>query len=108
MDATAMTDHYVGSIHSITLSSVDARFKLRVVHPRQDPQRETYYYSDIRFKTRDLGILHQLYELEDRKLTMLGDDAQVCIYAYPNHASAPGEPYTVTRLTVLSTTPTEP
>jgi len=94
MDAAAMTYTYVGRVYDLALSQGSAKWKVRI--HCTNPQTKVF----VRLKTTNTKILDQL--------TGIQDGALLEVSATPSPASAPGEPYTVTRLTVLSTTPTEP
>ncbi len=89
-----MSFAYVGRIYDLAFSPGSAKWKLRI--HCTNPQTKVF----VRLKTTNTEILDQL--------TNIQDGALIEVSATPSPASAPGEPYTVTRLTVLSTTPTEP
>jgi hypothetical protein len=94
MDAAAMTYTYVGRVYDLALSQGSAKWKVRI--HCTNPNIDVF----VRLKTTNTYILNQL--------TTLQDGALIEVSATPSPASAPGEPYTVTRLTVLSTTSAEP
>jgi hypothetical protein len=89
-----MSYTYVGRIYDLTVSLGFAKWRVRI--HCTNPNTEVF----VRLKTTNTYILNQL--------TTLQDGAFVEVSATPNPASAPGEPYIATRLTVLRTTPTEP
>jgi hypothetical protein len=76
----------VGRIHSLTIDNGFATWKL------QEPRNGEPF--DFRLKTTSPDVLEQL--------ATIADGALVGVIASLDRASAPGEPYTVTRLEVLS------
>ncbi len=91
-----MSYTYVGRIYDLAFSPGSAKWNLRIFvsHPNA-PTTVT-----MRLKTTSTAVLNQLPAIPSGTL--------VEVSVTPSPASAPGEPSTVTRLTVLSTTPTEP
>jgi hypothetical protein len=76
----------VGRIHSLTINNGFATWKL------QEPRNGKPF--DVKLKTTSPDVLE--------KLATITDGALVGVIASLNRSSAPGEPYTVTRLEVLS------
>jgi hypothetical protein len=76
----------VGRIHGLTIENGFATWKL------QEPRNGTPF--NVRLKTTNRDVLE--------KLTTASDGALIGVIASLNRLSAPGEPYTVTRLEVLS------
>jgi hypothetical protein len=85
---------YVGRIYDLAVSTGFAKWKVRI--HCTNPNTEVF----VRLKTTNTYILNQLTTLQDGTL--------IEVSATPSPASAPGEPYIATRLTVLSTALTEP
>jgi hypothetical protein len=96
MDAAAMSYTYVGRIYDLHICPGFAKWNLRIFisHPSA-PTTVT-----MRLKTTSTVVLNQLHVIPSGTL--------IEVSATPSPASAPGEPYIATRLTVLSTTPAEP
>jgi hypothetical protein len=85
---------YVGRVYDLAVSLGFAKWKVRI--HCTNPNTDVF----VRLKTTNTYILNQL--------TTLQDGALVEVSATPSPASAPGEPYTVTRLTVLDAARAEP
>ncbi len=83
-----MSYTYVGRVYDLAVSLGFAKWKVRI--HCTNPNTEVF----VRLKTTNTYILNQL--------TTLRDGALIEVSATPSPASAPGEPYTVTRLTVLN------
>jgi hypothetical protein len=95
MDAAAMTDSYVGYMRFVSVSPGIAVFKIRI------PRRYVLNgYVDVRLQTTSKDLINQLISLQYGAL--------IEVSATPSPASAPGEPYIATRLTVLDAALTEP